>query len=118
MIFQHITRVMIDIATFLRYRAAYHDNMALSCLKTRHGIAMAGLEEVEAILCGALAEHRGVPLGDVRAGVDAGGEIDSLEGVELIIAAEAHFGIKFSDNEITPQLCRSIPDLSAAVAAK
>jgi len=54
----------------------------------------------------------------VREDVGTGGVIDSLEGVELIIAAEAHFGVTFTDDEITSQICRSIPQLVAAVAAK
>ena len=82
----HLAAESIDIATALPYHAVYHDNTALSCLKMRHKIAMTGLEDAESFLCGALAEHRGVPLEDVRADVDAGGEIDSLEATPFAFA--------------------------------
>lgn len=74
--------------------------------------------EVEAVLYDTLAKHRNLSREAVRDEVGADGAIDSLEGVELIVAAEAHFGVVFADDEITSQLCRSIPLLAAAVAAK
>ncbi len=65
-----------------------------------------------------LAESRGMTSSAVRAAVGAGGEIDSLEGVELVAAAEDHFGVEIRDRELSSKLCSSIPRLATLVAAK
>jgi acyl carrier protein len=74
--------------------------------------------EVEAALYSALAESRGGTLDGVRAAVGGGGDIDSLEGVELVAAAEARFGITIADEELSPRVCSSIPRLADLVVSK
>lgn len=76
-----------------------------------------GNMDVETALYEALAETRGKTLVDVRASV-RGGEIDSLEGVALIVAAEGRFGIRITDDETSTWVCRSIPRLAALVRRK
>lgn len=79
---------------------------------------MAESRDIEAVLYDTLAGHRGLPVEVVREDVGTNGVIDSLEGVELIIAAETHFEVTFADDEVTSQICRSIPKLATAVAVK
>jgi acyl carrier protein len=74
--------------------------------------------EIEGELYFALAEGRGVSPDAARAAVGGDGEIDSLEGVELVAAAEARFGVRIADDELSPRLCRSLPRLIDLVAAK
>jgi len=77
-----------------------------------------GVGEVEAALYRTLADIRGAT-GDAVGGSDrVAGEIDSLEGVELIIAAEAEFGVRIEDAELTSQICRSIPHMAELVTMK
>lgn len=73
--------------------------------------------DVETALYEALAETRGLTLADARASV-RGGDIDSLEGVELIVAAEVRFGIRIKDDEVTTWTCRSILRVAALVRRK
>jgi acyl carrier protein len=73
---------------------------------------------IEGELYLALAQSRGVSPDAVRDAVGGDGEIDSLEGVELVAAAEARFGVQIADDELSPHLCRSIPRLANMVAAK
>lgn len=47
----------------------------------------------------------------------AGGQIDSLAGVELTMLLEHHFGISISDQE-TFMVCRSVSEISAVVQKK
>lgn len=65
-----------------------------------------------------LAAIRGASPAAVRAALGAGGAIDSLQGVELLTAAEARFGVRIADAELTPQVCRSVPRMADLVAAK
>ncbi len=65
----------------------------------------------------ALAETRGLTLADACASV-RGGDIDSLEGVALIVAAEVRFGIRIKDDEVTTWTCCSIPRVAALVRRK
>jgi len=74
--------------------------------------------DIEETLFKALAELRGDTLADVCAAVGDHGGIDSLEGVELVAAAEERFGITIEDDEVTSHVCRSIPRLAALVRAK
>jgi acyl carrier protein len=74
--------------------------------------------DIESFLYQTLAESRRNERADVRADLDERGEIDSLEGVELIAAAESHFGITIHDDEITSSACRSIPRLVELISAK
>ena len=73
--------------------------------------------EVESELYTALAESRGSTPAAVRAAVGSGGQIDSLEGVELVGAAESRFGVTISDEELS-RVCKSIPRLTELVASK
>ncbi len=50
--------------------------------------------DVEGFLYDTLADARGATRANVRATLSANGEIDSLEGVELVAAAEEQFDIK------------------------
>jgi len=74
--------------------------------------------EIEAAIYDLLAESRGMTVVEVRAEVGAGGEIDSLEGVELVAAVEARFDVQITDRELTSSLCSSIPRLAQLVATK
>ncbi len=74
--------------------------------------------EIEGAIYELLAESRGTTAAAVRTDVGASGEIDSLEGVELVVAAEARFGVQITDQELTSGTCRSIPRLAQLVAAK
>jgi len=74
--------------------------------------------EIEGVIYELLAESRGTTAAEVHADVGAGGDIDSLEGVELVVAAEARFGVQITDQELTAGACRSIPQLARLVAAK
>ena len=73
---------------------------------------------IEGELYLAHAEGRGVSPDAAREAVGGDGEIDSLEGVEIVAAAEARFGVQIADDEISPGLCRSLPRLTDLVAAK
>ena len=79
---------------------------------------MPNIESVENGLYSALAESRGSTSAAVRNDVAHGGEIDSLEGVELIVAAESQYGIRIDDDEITPRVCRSVHHLAELVVSK
>lgn len=85
-------------------------------LATREG----SVEDVtiEDVLYAALADNRGCTVKAVRAVLDAEGAIDSLEGIELVTAAEVHFGITIDDDKVTQRVCRSIPRLAALVRTK
>ncbi len=74
--------------------------------------------DVERFLYDALADARSTTPMDVQASLGSDGEIDSLEGVELVAAAEERFGIKIEDDEVTSRVCRSIPGLAALVQTK
>jgi acyl carrier protein len=73
---------------------------------------------IENGLYSALAESRGMTPSDVRTAVGEGGEIDSLEGVELVAAAEERFGVRIGDDELSARVCASIPRLTELVYAK
>ncbi len=79
---------------------------------------MASPSEVKAALYEALANSRGSTPDAVRLEVGAGGEIDSLEGVELVAAMEEQFDVRISDRELTSTICRFIPRLAQLVAEK
>lgn len=79
---------------------------------------MTSVERVEATLYRTLAESRGSTPEVVQGQIGGAGEIDSLEGVELIIAAEAEFGIRIEETALTAHLCRSIPRIAELVAAR
>jgi acyl carrier protein len=72
---------------------------------------------IEDFLYSTLAESRRTSVADARSSVADGGAIDSLEGVELVAAAEGQYSIEIQDQEL-PQVCSSIPRLAALIAAK
>jgi acyl carrier protein len=74
--------------------------------------------EIEAFVLGCLAANRGVDVEDVRASVAAAGIIDSLEGVEILLSAEERYDVSIPEDALTPQLCRSIPDLIRMIRSK
>lgn len=74
------------------------------------------VEQIHEYLNEILAESRRAPVAEIRTLIAAGAEIDSLEGVELILAAEARYGVRFED-EVVSQVCRSIPQLAQVVLA-
>ena len=76
------------------------------------------LLSVESALFEALTESCGSTIEDVRAEMGAGGGIDSLEGMELVVAAEARFGVRITDDELTAANCSSVPRLAKLVASK
>lgn len=79
---------------------------------------MASLAEIEEVLYKELAASRGSTSATVREELGAGGEIDSLEGVELIVAIEERFDVSIPDHELTSSVCSSIPRLGRLVEAK
>ena len=81
-------------------------------------IDLASHPRVEDALYESLAESRGTSPALLRGQLGSSGEIDSLEGVELIAFAEARFGVRLPDDELTSRVCRSIPQLAAAVGSR
>ena len=73
---------------------------------------------IEDELYSVLAESRETTPSAVRATIGGDGEIDSLEGVELVAAAEERFGVRIEDEELSPRVCTSIPRLAELVYAK
>jgi acyl carrier protein len=76
------------------------------------------LQAVEDALYAALAESRSSTLEAVRSEAGADGRIDSLEGLELILAAETQFGVQIGDAEMTAATCSSVTRLARLVASK
>jgi len=71
------------------------------------------------VLYDALAQARGQTREEVCQDVTGhAGQIDSLEGVELVTAAEERFRIVIEDDELTSRVCSSIPRLAALVRTK
>lgn len=64
-----------------------------------------------------LARSRERPPETMCMGRESGEEIDSLEGVEIIIAAEAEYGITIEDHELTT-VCSSPHKMAELIAAK
>lgn len=74
--------------------------------------------DIEAALYQTLADARGVAVHEVQHDIGGDGAIDSLEGVELVAAAEELFGITIDDDEITSATCSSVPRLATLVRRK
>lgn len=75
--------------------------------------------EIDDVLYDALATARGTTRAEVRQDVSGlTGQIDSLEGVELVTAAEERFGIVIEDDELTSRMCSSVPRLAALIRTK
>jgi acyl carrier protein len=74
-------------------------------------------EDIEGALYATLAAGRGSTVDAVRAVIGGRGQIDSLEGVELIVAAEESFGVSIGDDELS-RVCRSVPNLAQLVESK
>jgi acyl carrier protein len=79
---------------------------------------MVSVREVEASLIEELATSRGTTTEALRSELGHGGEVDSLEGVELVCAVEERFGVRLADRELTSKVCSSIPRLAQLVATK
>jgi acyl carrier protein len=72
--------------------------------------------DVEDALIDRLAVSRSATRDDVLLDLRrTGGQIDSLEGLELVIDAERMFGVRVSDDELSSGICRSVPDLVAFI---
>lgn len=91
--------------------------MRWCCWSGQQEWVAAVVDEIQEYLCKALAESRRVPIAALDTLIVAGAEIDSLEGIELILAAERRYGVKLED-DVMSQVCRSIPHLARAVAAR
>lgn len=89
-------------------------NDAITCKKA----AVARADDVQAALYRVLADNRGSTPEVIREQVGGTGEIDSLEGIELIIAVETEFDVRIEDSELTSQICRSIPQMAELVAMR
>lgn len=74
--------------------------------------------DIETVLIAKLAESRGTTQDEVRNELERLGAIDSLEGLELLMDAERGFEISISDQEISSDVCRSIPKMVALVRLK
>lgn len=75
------------------------------------------LEDIADWIDATLARSRAVPPETARTERESGEEIDSLEGVEIIIAAEAEYGITIEDHELTT-VCSSPHKMAELIAAK
>lgn len=73
--------------------------------------------EIEAWICTELATRRGTTLDEIQAEIAGDVPIDSLEGVEIAIAAETSFGVRIEDREL-PAVSGSIHKLAGLIAAK
>ena len=73
--------------------------------------------ELENGLYEILATNRSCDVDTARAEVGATGTIDSIEGVELIAAAESRYGVAITDQELA-RVCTRIPQIAALVAAR
>lgn len=74
--------------------------------------------DVEAFLYAQLAKQGQQSHGTGNAQVGSGGEIDSLLGLELTLAIEERYGVRFAEDDLSSSLLRSIPRLAQAVATK
>ena len=74
--------------------------------------------DIEAFLQAQLAQQGQQPIGAGQVQVGNTGEIDSLQGLELTLAIEERYGIRFADDELTSNLLRSIPRLAHEVARR
>lgn len=74
--------------------------------------------EIEGVLVKKLAETRGATREEVLEELKRLGEIDSLEGLELITEAERVFEISVSDKELSSDMCRSLSTIVALVQSK
>lgn len=75
-------------------------------------------EDIEAFLLQRLAERREQSKEEVQAGMNAKGQIDSIEGVELILAAEQAFGVDIPDDILSTDLCTSLSNLASLIRSK
>jgi acyl carrier protein len=73
---------------------------------------------IEAFLWNQLAISRGVGADEVRTEVADAGGIDSLEGIELILAAEWEYGVEIPDDSLSSRVCRSLPALARLINSK
>ncbi len=80
-------------------------------------ICAPNMEDIANWIDATLARSRELPPETVRTERESGGEIDSLEGVEIIIAAEAEYGIAIEDHELTT-VCSSPHKMAELIAAK
>ncbi len=76
---------------------------------------MAVQGDIQTVLYEALATCRDMSVEAVIAQLAGGAVIDSLEGIEMLMAAEGYFGVTLDESLVTPELCSSIPRLAAAV---
>jgi acyl carrier protein len=75
-------------------------------------------QDVEVFLMQQLAACRGESEDQVQAAILAAGGIDSLEGVELILAAEEEYGVEIPDDALSPEVCSSLSELAALIGSK
>lgn len=74
--------------------------------------------DIEAVLVDRLASERGVDRQDILCELARGDPIDSLEGLDLAIAAETAFAITISDDELSSGVCRSVSAMTGLVRSK
>lgn len=74
--------------------------------------------EIDTFLAERLADLRGGDPDTVLRGLAQGASIDSLEGLDLAIAAETEFGISIFDDELSSGVCQSVPAIALLVRSK
>lgn len=93
--------------------------LRLSYFQATQGVgSVVNESDVQSVLIDRLANSRGSTRDELLLDLECAGAIDSLEGVELVIEAEQVFGIAISDNELSSDVCRSIPELVALIQSK
>lgn len=92
--------------------------MACFSVRLYNGSRFVDYPDVEAAMISELARNRGVDRDQLLTDLGQEGVVDSLEGLELALAAEQTFGISISDDELSSAVCRSIPSLVRLVQLK
>lgn len=72
--------------------------------------------DIEAFLYAQLAQNQESLA--VAGPQQGGGEIDSLQGLELTLAIEERYGVRLADDDLVSGLLRSIPRLAQLVARR
>jgi acyl carrier protein len=77
---------------------------------------MSSTEEIRAGLAEIVTEVTGIPAADVQLDKSFSDDldIDSLSMVEVVVAAEEHFGVKIPDNEV--KKLKTVGDAVAFIA--
>ena len=73
---------------------------------------------IEEFLVETLAASRGDDIAQIRELALAAQPIDSIEGVELILAAESEYGVEIPDDALSPAVCSSFKSLADLISSR